>query len=97
MNFSYKGPVALPQASINIAPLALNRYRATAGLAKSALEAARIRCELADENAYLYSYGVSIRLLVAEDQVQEALKVLDSNAHEPLPGSANGAGANTVR
>jgi hypothetical protein len=34
---------------------------------------------------------------VAEDQVQEALKVLDSDAHEPLPGSAKGASANEAR
>jgi hypothetical protein len=84
-------------SSIYIAPLAPNKYPATAGLAKSALEAANIRCELADENAYLYSYEASIRLLVAEDQVQEALKVLDLDAHEPLPGSANGASANKAR
>ena len=64
---------------------------AEAGLAKSTLEAANIRCELADENAGIYAIGVPIRLLVAEEQVDEARRVLDSDA-EQTAADTPGAG-----
>ena len=50
-----------------------------AEIAKSALDAKGIFCSLADENAHLYLLAaVPIRLLVAEDQFEEAARILDS-------------------
>lgn len=54
-----------------------------AGLAKAHLEAAGIDCELADENANsntVAQLAVPVRLMVAEDRVEEARNVLDSQA-----------------
>ena len=53
---------------------------AAAALAKSVLDAHGVLCSLADENAHLYSYAVAIRLLVAEDNVEEAARILDSTS-----------------
>ena len=50
-----------------------------AGMAKSMLEAHDISCTLADENANVYGgapFAMPVRLLVSEDQVDEAKKVL---------------------
>ncbi len=48
-----------------------------ASVAKSALEANGILCSLADENAHLYLMAaVPIRLLVSEEQVEEATQIL---------------------
>jgi Putative prokaryotic signal transducing protein len=54
-----------------------------AGLAKAHLDAAGIDCELADENANsntIAQFAIPIRLMVAEDRVDEARNVLDSQA-----------------
>jgi Putative prokaryotic signal transducing protein len=49
-----------------------------ASIAKSALDANGILCGLADENAHLYLMAaVPIRLLVSEDQVEEATQILN--------------------
>ena len=54
-----------------------------AELAKSVLEANGIFCSLADENAHLYLLAaVPIRLLVADDQVEEAALILDAPQEE---------------
>jgi hypothetical protein len=55
-----------------------------AALAKSVLEANGIDCDLADENANANTaakFAVPIRLLVAEDQVEDAIKILDARAN----------------
>lgn len=54
-----------------------------AGLAKAHLEAAGIDCELADENTNSNTaaqFAVPVRLMVAEDRVEEARGVLDTEA-----------------
>src|SRR5881392_1375872 len=51
-----------------------------AGMAKSMLEAHGISCSLADENANIYGgapFAMPVRLLVSEDQVNEAKQVLE--------------------
>jgi type III secretory pathway lipoprotein EscJ len=51
-----------------------------ASMAKSELEANGIACTLADENANQNTaakFDIPVRLLVAEDQIAEALKILD--------------------
>ena len=51
-----------------------------AGMAKSMLEAHDISCTLADENANVYGgapFAMPVRLLVIEDQVDEAKQVLE--------------------
>ena len=51
-----------------------------AGMAKSMLEAHGISCSLADENANVYGgapFAMPVRLLVSEDQVNEAKQVLE--------------------
>src|SRR3954454_13970300 len=56
-----------------------------AGLAKSLLNDRAIECELADEASHDLSgaaVAVPVRLLVKEDQAEEALRILD----EPGPG-----------
>jgi tetratricopeptide (TPR) repeat protein len=61
---------------------------AEAAMAKSLLDSNNIFCRLADENVNLYGGGplaMPIRLLVAEDQAQEATRVLDTKGPE-LPG-----------
>ena len=52
---------------------------AEAALAKSLLDDHGIVCGLADENSYLYGgapLAMPVRLLVAEDQAEEALRIL---------------------
>ena len=52
-----------------------------AGLAKSVLEANGISCSLADENANMNTmakFAIPVRLLVTEDQVEIAIKILDA-------------------
>jgi tetratricopeptide (TPR) repeat protein len=51
-----------------------------AGMAKSMLEAHNISCTLADENANVYGgapFAMPVRLLVSEDQVDEARRILE--------------------
>lgn len=68
---------------------------AEAALAKSLLDDHKILCSLADENAYLYGgapFAMPVRLMVAEDQAEEAERVLknpDENRadFEPSPDS----------
>ena len=58
-----------------------------AAMAKSLLDDQKITCSLADENSNLYGGGpmaMPIRLLVAEEQVEQAGHILD-DAREPLP------------
>jgi tetratricopeptide (TPR) repeat protein len=60
---------------------------AEAAIAKSLLDDHKIVCSLADENANLYGGGplaMPIRLLVAEEQVEQAGHILD-DARQPLP------------
>jgi hypothetical protein len=56
------------------------RDPAAAALTKSVLDAHDILCSLADENAQLYSCAVPIRLLVAEDRLKEAARILDASS-----------------
>jgi tetratricopeptide (TPR) repeat protein len=61
--------------------------QAEAAMAKSLLDDDNIVCSLADENSNLYGGGpfaMPIRLLVAEDQIEQARHVLD-DARQPLP------------
>src|SRR5689334_3320541 len=54
-------------------------------MAKSLLDSHDILCRLADENVNLYGGGplaMPIRLLVAEDQAQEALRILETKGPE---------------
>lgn len=56
-------------------------------MAKSLLDDHKIVCSLADENSNLYGGGplaMPIRLLVAEEQVEQAGHILD-DARQPLP------------
>jgi hypothetical protein len=76
--------------------------QAEAALAKSVLDDHNITSSLADENAYLYGgapLAMPVRLLVAEDQVEEASRILDEGGrdradiqspveHEPCPEPA---------
>jgi tetratricopeptide (TPR) repeat protein len=59
-----------------------------AAMAKSLLDDHQIVCSLADENSSLYAgtgqFAIPIRLLVAEEQVEQALHILD-DARQPLP------------
>jgi len=60
---------------------------AEAAMAKSLLDDQNIFCSLADENSNLYGGGplaMPIRLLVAEEQVEQAKHILD-DARQPLP------------
>ena len=55
--------------------------------AKSLLDDQKIVCSLADENSNLYGGGplaMPIRLLVSEEQVEQARHILD-DARQPLP------------
>lgn len=61
--------------------------QAEAAMAKSLLDDHEIVCSLADENSNLYGGGplaMPIRLLVAEEQVEQAGHILD-DARQPLP------------
>jgi hypothetical protein len=63
----------------------LRRYFnvAEAALAKTLLDDHGIFCSIADENAYLYGgagFAMSIRILVAEEQFEDASRVLDETA-----------------
>ncbi len=56
-----------------------------AAMAKSLLDSHDIFCRLADENVNLYGGGplaMPIRLLVAEDQAQEAVRILETRGPE---------------
>jgi hypothetical protein len=58
---------------------------AEAAIAKSVLDDHGISCSLADEDSHLYGgapQAMPVRLLVREDQAEEALRILDA------PGSA---------
>jgi tetratricopeptide (TPR) repeat protein len=59
-----------------------------AAMAKSLLDDHQIVCSLADENSNLYAgtgqIAIPIRLLVAEESVEQALHILD-DARPPLP------------
>jgi hypothetical protein len=58
---------------------------AEAALAKSLLDDHNILCSLADENAYLYGgapLAMPVRLLVAEDQAEEADRVLKNPSED---------------
>jgi cytochrome c-type biogenesis protein CcmH/NrfG len=58
---------------------------AEAAIAKSLLDSHDIFCRLADENVNLYGGGplaMPIRLLVAEDQAQEAMRILETKGPE---------------
>ena len=58
---------------------------AEAAVAKSLLDDHKILCSLADENVNLYGGGplaMPIRLLVAEDQAQEAARILETKGLE---------------
>src|SRR5882762_6524223 len=60
---------------------------AAAAMAKSLLDDQQIVCSLADENANLYGGGplaMPIRLLVADEQVEQAGHILD-DARPSLP------------
>lgn len=61
---------------------------AEAALAKSLLDDHEIVCSLADENSYLYGgapLAMPVRLMVAEDQLEEAARILKD---PPAGGSA---------
>jgi tetratricopeptide (TPR) repeat protein len=69
---------------------------AEAAIAKSLLDDHKIFCSLADENVNLYGGGplaMPIRLLVAEDQAEEAARILTTKGLELSedfdPGTAN--------
>jgi hypothetical protein len=56
-----------------------------AAIAKSRLDDHKIFCTLADENVNLYGGGpiaMPIRLLVAEDQAEEAARILEAKGPE---------------
>ena len=58
---------------------------AEAAVAKSLLDSHDVFCRLADENVNLYGGGpmaMPIRLLVAEDQAQEAIQILETKGLE---------------
>jgi hypothetical protein len=58
---------------------------AEAAIAKSLLDDHKIFCSLADENANLYGGGplaMPTRLLVAEDQVEQAARILKTKGPE---------------
>lgn len=58
---------------------------AEAALAKSLLDDHNILCTLADENSYLYGgapFAMPVRLLVAEDQAEEADRVLKNPSQD---------------
>ena len=59
-----------------------------AAMAKSLLDDHQIACSLADENSNLYAgtgqFAIPIRLLLAKEQVEQALHILD-DARQPLP------------
>ena len=59
-----------------------------ARVAKSLLDDHQIACSLADENSNLYAgtgqFAIPIRLLLAKEQVEQALHILD-DARQPLP------------
>jgi tetratricopeptide (TPR) repeat protein len=69
---------------------------AEAAMAKSLLDNHDLFCRLADENVHLYGGGplaMPIRLLVAEDQAQEAARILETKgralSEDFDPGNAN--------
>lgn len=71
-----------------------------AGMAKSLLEAHQIVCSLADENSNLYAgtgqIAIPIRLLVADEQAEQARHILD-DPRPPLPDDFDpGRGATDI-
>ena len=79
----------------------LRRYFnvAEAALAKTLLDDHGIFCSIADENAYLYGgagFAMSIRILVAEEQFEEASRVLDETAPALAEGVESAVVAESV-
>jgi hypothetical protein len=75
-----------PRRMVRSDVVTLRRYFnvAEAAFAKTLLDDQGIFCSMADENSYLYGgagFAMSARILVAEEQFQEALRILD----EPAP------------
>src|SRR3954468_3393607 len=71
---------------------------AEAALAKSLLDDQGIVCSLADENSWLYGgapMAMPVRLLVAEDQAEEAARILKDppDGANAVPDSAENAAA----
>lgn len=65
-----------------------------AGMAKSRLDNRNITCSLADEASNLYGgapFAMPIRLLVADDQVEEARRILEETGHG-LPNNVDPGG-----
>jgi len=62
---------------------------ASAGIAQSVLQDRGIPCELADVNSHLYSgamIAVPVRLLVGIEDLEKAIKILDSTDLALPPG-----------
>jgi len=62
-----------------------------AGMAKSILDEHNIFCTLADENANIYGgapFAMPVRLQVREEQADEALRILQTNAAELTKGES---------
>jgi tetratricopeptide (TPR) repeat protein len=75
----------LVRLSANVVTIRTYSNPAEAAMAKSLLDSRDIFCRLADENVHLYGGGplaMPIRLVVAEDQAQEAMRVLETKGPE---------------
>src|ERR1700731_737591 len=85
--------------SLDLSPMVtLRTYSnpAEAAMAKSLLDNHKIICSLADENVNLYGGGplaMPIRLLVAEEQAEEASRILKTKAPELPEDFDSGPGA----
>jgi Putative prokaryotic signal transducing protein len=61
-----------------------------AGIAKTRLEAGGIECALADENVNSWmaaKFAVPVRLMVNQENVQEALTILDAPPSDETEGT----------